>query len=147
MAESSYVCPCGIYPKICPIYVADKGNHARLKEIIAGVNNVGSDDIACDGCISEKPFVNCQTCAIKSCVLTKGIEGCYQCEVFPCKAIEDKDAITRSVILRAIPALKQLGAEKFVEAEMKHYQCPHCGYQLFMGAQRCRNCKNPVNLD
>ena len=148
MAVSMKVCPCGIYREICPIYIADKGSHTRLKEILAGAFNVTADEIACDGCLSDTPFVHCQTCAIKSCVVGKDIEGCYKCEDFPCQIIEDEpDPTTKRVILRAVPALRELGIEKFMEEEVKHYQCPHCGYQLFMGVQKCRNCKNPVSLD
>ena len=147
MVESIQVCPCGIYTKICPIYIADKGNHTRLKEILAGALNVTADEIACNGCLLESPFVNCQTCAIKACVVEKDIEGCYQCHDFPCQNIKDKDDITKKVILRAVPALRELGMEKFIEAEAKHYQCPNCGEQLFMGVRKCRNCQQPVEFD
>ena len=40
-----------------------------------------------------------------------------------------------------------MGTEKWVEAEQKRYLCPHCGYQLFRGAKRCRGCKEPVDQD
>jgi len=147
MVESVQVCPCGIYPEICPIYIADKGGHTKLKEVLAGVFNVTADAIACDGCLSETPFVHCQECTIRSCVIEKGVEGCNRCDDFPCTNVESMDDNTKKVVLRAVPVWKELGTEKFIEEEMKHYQCPNCGNQLFMGAQKCRNCGNEVALD
>jgi predicted RNA-binding Zn-ribbon protein involved in translation (DUF1610 family) len=31
--------------------------------------------------------------------------------------------------------------------EEERYHCPNCGYALFRGANRCRNCKEPVDVD
>ena len=147
MVESFEICPCGIYREICPIYIADKGNHSRLKEILGSAFNVSANEVTCDGCLSEAPFVNCQKCAIKSCILDKGLKGCHLCEDFPCPNIETMDDITKRAILRAVPIWRKLGTEEFIEKELKHYQCPQCNNQLFMGAQKCRNCGNPVALD
>jgi hypothetical protein len=33
------------------------------------------------------------------------------------------------------------GSEEWARSECEHYHCPECGYPLFKGAQRCRNCK------
>ena len=48
---------------------------------------------------------------------------------------------------RTIPTWKELGTEKFVEAEEKRYQCPECGNALFRGAKKCNKCKTPVDVD
>jgi predicted RNA-binding Zn-ribbon protein involved in translation (DUF1610 family) len=49
--------------------------------------------------------------------------------------------------LRAVPRWREIGTEKWMEEEDKRYICPHCGYPTFRGAKRCRECKNPVDLD
>ena len=36
---------------------------------------------------------------------------------------------------------------KLSPAEEERYKCPECGYMLFRGAKRCRNCKTEVDLD
>ena len=145
--QLNLVAPCGIYCGICPIYIADKGNHIHLKEVLAAEFKIAVNEIKCDGCLSDNPFVNCSTCAVRDCIIAKRIEGCYKCDDFPCSIIEEMpDAIGKQVILRSVPLLRKLGIERFIEEETKHYQCPYCGHQLFMGVKRCRNCNNAVNL-
>jgi predicted RNA-binding Zn-ribbon protein involved in translation (DUF1610 family) len=80
--------------------------------------------------------------------MEKSYEGCHQCDDFPCNMIEDfPQPVGKKVILRAIPSWRELGTEKWVEEEEKRYLCPNCGYKLFRGANRCRNCKEPVDQD
>lgn len=141
------VAPCGVYCGICPVYIADKGNLERLKERIATAFNVSTKEVLCDGCRSGRVFLGDADCTVKPCALAKGVEGCFACDAFPCKNIEDRPDPIRRVILRSVPALKELGIDSFVEQEEEHYRCPHCGYRLFMGARRCRNCNNAVDLD
>ena len=106
------------------------------------------EDIRCKGCLSDEPFVYCNTCPIKSCALEKGIEGCHRCDDFPCSYIDAFPLpVGKKVILRAIPTWRELGTDRWMEEEEKRYHCPHCGYVLFRGARRCRNCKEEVDLD
>ena len=147
-AATKSVDPCGIYPGICPIYIAAKDKHSRLKQILASELNVSVREIRCNGCLSKNPFIKCHECKVRDCVIARGIEGCHACPDFPCPKIEGMtDPVGKKVILRAVPALRQMGVAKFIEEEIRHYQCPHCGYQLFMGVGRCRNCNNSVSLD
>jgi hypothetical protein len=140
--------PCGLYCGVCGILVAHRDNNLKFKERLTQVYNVGVDEIKCEGCLSDEPFFYCQTCAIKTCTADKGIAGCHQCVDFPCSYIDDFPLpVGKKVILRAIPFWREHGTEKWMEEEEKRYLCPHCGYKLFRGAQRCRNCKEPVDLD
>ena len=140
--------PCGLYCGVCGIYIAHRDDNLKFKERLTQVYNVGVDDIKCKGCLSDEPFVYCQTCAIKKCTSDKVIEGCHQCSDFPCSYIEDFPLpVGKKVILRAIPFWREHGTAKWMEDEEKRYICPHCGYTLFRGAQWCRNCKEPVDLD
>jgi hypothetical protein len=146
--KKEFAAPCGLYCGVCGIYIAHRDGNLKFKELLAPVYNLGVDDIKCEGCLSDEPFAYCRTCAIKSCASDKGIEGCHQCDDFPCKYIDDFPIpVGKKVILRAVPAWKELGTEKWMEEEEKRYHCPHCGYVLFRGAKRCRNCKEPVDLD
>jgi predicted RNA-binding Zn-ribbon protein involved in translation (DUF1610 family) len=55
--------------------------------------------------------------------------------------------VGKKVMLRAIPQWREWGTEKWVGEEEKRYVCPSCGYQLFRGAKRCRNCDVSVDRD
>ena len=155
--KKKLLAPCGLYCGVCGIYIAHRDDNVKFKERLVpvysvdiyGVNlNLGVDDIKCEGCLSDELFVSCRDCPMRNCTAEKGIEGCHQCDDFPCKYIDDFPiAVGKKVILRAIPAWRELGTEKWIEEEEKRYHCPHCGYALFRGAKRCRSCKQPVDVD
>lgn len=139
---------CGMYCGVCGVYIAHRDNNEKFKERLTAVYGVGVEDIKCKGCKSEEPFLYCKACPIKSCTAEKGYEGCYQCDDFPCSIIEDFPLpVGKKVILRATPQWREMGTEKWVEAEKARYHCPECGNQLFRGAKRCRECKSPVDQD
>lgn len=140
--------PCGLYCGVCGVYIAHKDNNNKFKERLTKVYGVRVDDIKCKGCLSDELFLFCKSCSIRSCTKKKGFEGCHQCDEFPCKFIERFPLpVGKKVILRAIPTWREIGTEKWMEEEEKRYHCPHCGYTLFRGAKRCRNCKEAVDVD
>jgi DNA-directed RNA polymerase subunit RPC12/RpoP len=140
--------PCGLYCGVCAILIAHKDNNIKFKERLTTVYGVNIEDIQCEGCLSDKLYKYCQTCPIRSCAGEKAIEGCHQCNDFPCKFIENFPLpVGKKVILRAIPTWRELGTERWMEEEEKRYHCPHCGYKLFRGTKRYRNCQQPVDVD
>ena len=140
--------PCGLYCGVCGVYIAHRDNNIKFKERLATVYGVSVDHIKCDGCLSDELFVYCKTCPIRSCTIEKGIEGCHQCNDFPCAFIEDFPLpVVKKVMLRAIPSRRELGTERWMEEEEKRHHCPHCGYILFIGANRCHSCRQPVDVD
>jgi len=147
--------PCGLYCGVCGVYIAHRENNLKFKERLRdfyqkglGAATLVVDDIRCEGCLSGVISIFCQTCQIRSCTIEKGIEGCHQCSDFPCKYIDEFPIpVGKKVILRAIPTWRELGTEKWMEEEEKRYHCPHCGNKLFRGAKRCRNCREPVDVD
>ncbi len=148
MINRDLLAPCGLYCGVCGILIAHKSNDQKFKERLSTVYGCSPDDIACKGCLSEATFIYCQTCPIKSCTRSKDYEGCHECSDFPCKLIEDFPVpVGKKVILRAIPAWRELGTERWIDEEEKRYNCPSCGYPLFRGAKRCRSCKEPVDCD
>jgi hypothetical protein len=146
--KKELLAPCGLYCGVCAIMIAHRDNNQKFKERLAKVYGVSPAGIRCKGCLSDEVFAYCATCPIKSCTRQKGYEGCHECNEFPCEHVHNFPVpVGKKVILRAIPQRREMGTEKWVEAEEKRYQCPHCGNQLFRGAQRCRNCGQTADPD
>lgn len=146
--DNALLAPCGLYCGVCGILTAHRENNQKFKERLCTVYGVSADEIHCKGCMSDEPFVFCRTCPIKTCTKERGYAGCHECSDFPCENINNFPVeVGKRVILRAIPRWREVGTEKWVEEEEQRYICPECGYKLFRGAKRCRNCRQPVNAD
>lgn len=146
--EKELLAPCGLYCGVCAIYIADRDDNVKFKEKLTGVYGVGLEELHCKGCLSDDVFKYCTVCPIRECTREKGDEGCYRCEDFPCKFVDDFPLpVGKKVILRAVPEWRALGTDRWVEKEIERYHCHECGYPLFRGAKRCRNCKAEVDLD
>lgn len=147
-SKNKLAAPCGLYCGVCAIYIAQKDNNTKFKERLTSVYNVTVDQIRCQGCLSDEQFTYCRVCPIRACTITKGLEGCHQCPDFPCQFMDQFEfPVGKKVMLRAIPAWRELGTERWMEEEEKRYHCPNCGYKLFRGVRRCRNCDSPVDVD
>ncbi|MFX1312610.1 MAG: DUF3795 domain-containing protein [Promethearchaeota archaeon] len=152
--NKNLLAPCGLYCGVCAIYIADRDNNLKFKERLVDVYKPYSKtigDVKCSGCLSENKeniFEYCKICPIRDCVKRKEIEGCYQCDNFPCKFIERFPIpVGKKVILRAIPRWREIGTKNWVEEEKKRYHCPACGNRLFRGAKRCNKCGINVDVD
>ncbi|MBW2090596.1 MAG: DUF3795 domain-containing protein [Deltaproteobacteria bacterium] len=154
--NSEHIAPCGLYCGVCGVLYATRDNNKdfmdRLlnvyKEQVPGLDDLTTDDLLCDGCMSNRKSVFCRVCSIKDCTQEKGFEGCHQCDEFPCKYVEQFPVpVGKRVILRVIPYWREHGTEKWIQDEENRYICPECGHKLFRGAKRCNNCKTPVDLD
>jgi predicted RNA-binding Zn-ribbon protein involved in translation (DUF1610 family) len=154
--------PCGLYCGVCAIYIAHRDHNHKLKErlvnlykggipgkgTLPGSENLSIKDIRCGGCMSADVFMYCKHCEIKDCTREKGYAGCYQCDEFPCRHIDDFPMnVGKKVILRAVPYWREVGTEKFIEDEEARYICPDCGNQVFRGAATCNKCKAKLDLD
>ena len=146
--QNELAAPCGLYCGVCAVYIATRDNNDKFREKLTGVYGVTADQLVCDGCLSDRVAGFCKICSIKSCCAEKKIEGCHQCGDFPCIHIDNFPIqVGKKVILRSVPAWRQIGTDKWMEEEEKRYICPFCGYALFRGVKKCRNCGNPVDLD
>lgn len=146
--KNKLAAPCGLYCGVCGVYIAHKNDDIKFKERLKDVYWVDVDDIRCEGCLSDVLFKYCLDCPIRSCTVERGISGCHQCNDFPCKFIDGFPLpVGKKVILRAIPTWRELGTETWMEEEGRRYHCPHCGYNLFRGAKKCRSCKQSVDVD
>jgi hypothetical protein len=140
--------PCGLYCGVCGIHIAWRDSNEKFKEKLAPVYRVKTEDLVCDGCLSDRVFGYCQVCPIKSCCGDKQIEGCHECADFPCKFVDNFPvAVGKKVILRSVPKRREVGTEQWMAEEEKRYTCSHCGHPAFRGAKKCRQCGNLIDPD
>lgn len=155
--NSDLLAPCSLYCGVCGVFFATRDNNDAFLEKLVGVykgtvpgmDDLKIDDLKCDGCLSDnRVSIFCRVCSIKSCAKEKKIDGCHQCDDFPCVHIDEFPVpVGKKVILRAVPYWKKWGTEKWVSDEEVRYLCPECNHPLFRGAKRCNTCKTPVDLD
>jgi hypothetical protein len=144
--KKEYLSPCGMYCSVCAVRSADLYNDQNLKEILASVFGTSPENVVCDGCMSENTFQFAKTCSIRACAVEKSLEGCYQCDDFPCNNINSFPfEISRNMMLEAIPRWKELGTERWVAEVEGHYTCSNCGALLHRFASQCPNCQAPKN--
>ena len=142
--KKEYLSPCGMYCSVCAVRSADQYNDLNLKGILASVFGTTPENVACDGCMSENTFQFAKTCLIRACAQEKSLEGCHQCDDFPCNNIMNYPIEpARNRILEAIPRWKELGTERFVAEVENHYTCSKCGTLLHRYADKCTNCQKP----
>ena len=142
--KKEYLSPCGMYCSVCAVRSADLYNDQKLKEILAAVFGTSPENVVCDGCMSENTFQFAKTCSIRACAEEKSLEGCYQCDDFPCNIINSFPfEISRNMMLEAIPRWKELGTERWVTEVEDHYTCSNCGALLHRFASQCPNCQTP----
>ena len=154
--NQAFLAPCGLYCGVCGVYYATRDHNEKFLEKLLGVYQgkipgleaLTTDDLKCDGCLSDRVSYFCRVCAIKDCTREKKIDGCHECDDFPCAHIDAFPMpVGKRVILRAVPYWREHGTEKWVDDEESRYHCPACDHMLFRGAKRCNACKTAVDLD
>ncbi len=154
--------PCGLYCGTCGVYIATRDKNKKFQTVMGNLYGTRPEDTACHGCMQDGTdpektlYFYCRSCKIKDCVMAKGFYSCHQCDQWPCDMIGAFGLATGvQVMKRTIPIWREkvaaLGDEKgsieWARSECERYHCPHCGYPLFRGAQRCRSCKADVADD
>jgi hypothetical protein len=141
MLNRETLSPCGLYCGVCGIYLATLNNDEGLRAKLARAYGMPPEDLVCRGCRSDTVISFCRVCGIKECADGKGIEGCAQCDAFPCDKVEAFPvAEGKAHILTAVPRWRELGTEEWVAGEERRYTCRSCGNRLFRGARKCRSC-------
>jgi hypothetical protein len=141
--KKEYLSPCGMYCSVCSVRAATRDNDQSLKEGLAPFFGTSPENVVCEGCMSEKTFQFAKTCPVRACAQEKRLEGCHQCDDFPCNNVKNFPLEpARNGILEAIPRWKQLGTERWVAEQENRYTCSKCGTLLHRYANKCGNCQS-----
>jgi hypothetical protein len=142
--KKEYLSPCGMYCSVCSVQAAIKNNDQELKEKLASVFGTSPEDIVCEGCMSDKTFQFATACSIRACAQKKSLQGCHQCDDFPCNNIKNFPfEISRNMMLEAIPRWKEMDTERWVAEVESRHTCSKCGTLLHRYATECGNCQSP----
>ena len=159
-ANRELMAPCGLYCGTCGVYISNRDGNEKFREVMGNLYGTKPEETRCLGCMQPDPprelYYFCKSCAIRDCVRGRGFYSCHQCGEWPCEHIKNFPLATgRRVMDRAIKSWREKVAElgdeagsvEWARSECERYHCPDCGYPLFRGAQRCRNCKRNVADD
>ncbi len=149
---------CGIYCGACEIIHAQ--TEEDKKRVIGMFQSelpgweATPDQMRCDGCKSDAPFVNCRGCRIKDCVKEKGVDFCSECDEFPCAIHEQYQLASQTFrILRHLRFniqnlrdIRSMGLENWVEDQKAKWRCSRCGEPFSWYAEKCRNCGGTVDV-
>ena len=134
-----------MYCSVCSVQAAIRNNDQELKEKLASIFGTSTENIACEGCMSEKTFQFAMACPVRACTQKKNLIGCHQCDDFPCNNIKNFPIeAAGNNILKSIPRWKELGTERWVAEQEKHFSCSKCGTLLHRFAYKCSNCQTPT---
>lgn len=88
------------------------------------MNKIGSCGLACLVCSArENECQGCKpdkaaNCDIKACCLERGLEGCYDCDDYPC----DKDMFNNIRVCAFIECAKEVGEEGLADRLLENHQ-------------------------
>ncbi|UCB49792.1 MAG: DUF3795 domain-containing protein [Deltaproteobacteria bacterium] len=151
--ESKRVGICGIYCGTCPRYLANRLKDTEEMEKIHKETGVPSDQIRCDGCLSDTVFPTCEVCkhGFRQCAAEKKISWCFQCDAFPCQRLRDfRDIhIVNGIshhehVIEDLEYMREKGLEQWVAEQEAKARCPECGMSIYWHARECPNCHERV---
>ena len=135
-----YDAVCGLYCGACGTVLADKNGSV---EALAKEWGREPEQLVCHGCKTHVNASFCQDCGFKSCVKSKGIEHCFECEEFPCSMLTDfrnDQAAHHSVVVRNSETMREQGVTRWLEDQRKRWTCSGCGASFSWYDKTCKAC-------
>jgi len=130
--------PCGIDCFNCPVYLANESEEIR-QQVMSGVG-VSYEDAACRGCRSESGVCSLSRksgygpCRTFTCVDSRGIESCADCDDFPCDNLHpyaDRPAGNpQNIKVYNLALIRKLGWERWAEEKAKLVRDTYFGKTL-----------------
>ena len=139
---------CGIYCGSCIIYRAYKDSE-QLRKRVAERENCKPEDVRCEGC--QTVLTNGweskewgKNCKIVNCLEAKGLEFCYECDVYPgCekfRGLADHSLKYGESLTDNLKKIKLGQVEEWLEEEAKKWRCQKCGKPVSRHLTECHWC-------
>ena len=139
--EDSY---CGLYCGACELLVATR---EETLAALAEQRGMSPEQLACCGCKTPHSSVYCQTCQIKQCAKGRRVEFCVECADYPCERLltfQNDGKPHKAALQKNLAAIAEQGAEAWLAAQRRRWNCPTCGVRFAYYARACRNGHAPV---
>lgn len=159
MTEFKYDSYCGIYCGACDIHIGYKTGktdrlalfwtESLLKTVQKAQGNTGltseSLRIRCNGCKSDTLFINCRTCAIRSCAIDRKFEHCNECKEYPCAhhlGMRKLGGVLPHVKNNQgnLETIQKVGVGEWLEQQKKRWACPECNTSFAWYSPACSTC-------
>jgi Protein of unknown function (DUF3795) len=134
---------CGLFCPACSGFIGTIEDRERLLKRASLINRP-VEDLECNGCRSEKLCYFCkESCIMKKCAESKGIDFCSECTEYPCIALKEFQVKMphRIDLFRSLDRIKEVGYEKWHEEMVKEYSCPKCNTINSAYDIKCRKCQ------
>ncbi len=104
---------CGLYCRTCEnLLVSERGE----VELAAKECNDQPTEIHCFGCKSEKNASYYVDCDFKKCCVSKNIDFCFECDIFPCSnllEVKSEKCQHFSILLKILISLQETGLREW----------------------------------
>lgn len=135
---------CGLYCGACVIYRAHKDGGEYLKRV-AEHFKCPPEKVQCEGCMVLTPDCWGYNCKIVKCLISKGLEFCYQCNEYRNGICEKFEKLAKGYLddgedIRAnLERIKKGETEEWLRESKELYKCAVCGKPLPVSRIK-RNC-------
>jgi hypothetical protein len=150
LVNENLVGRCGLYCGSCIIYRAHRDS-IQLRQLVADHENCRPEDVRCEGCqtVLTSGWNEDQEwgrhCRIVKCLEDKGLDFCYQCDIYPdCeKFLELGEIASKMEVEDLMENLEKIKAGKvaeWLEEEDMKWRCHECGKPVSRHLQECHWC-------
>ncbi|QUI21310.1 DUF3795 domain-containing protein [Vallitalea pronyensis] len=119
--KEKIVGPCGIDCFNCEMY--EDNVTKTFQKRISALTNIPAEKIVCKGCVDGNQclFLHLEgkTCKTLACANEKGVDYCYECDIFPCDYLmplaDRADKFPHNIKLYNLCLIKRIGLEAWKE--------------------------------
>jgi len=111
---------CGYRCDLCLAYKPNVEAHPENRQILSdGWHKyfgfrIQSEDIYCDGCLSEGGKLIDKSCPVRPCAIEHGVDHCDQCEEFVCEKLQGRLVDFNEIQVRFGEVIPQEDRQRFI---------------------------------